>query len=55
MKLATFEAEGKERIGIVSGDGLIGVAGDMISLIADWEKREDEVAKLAARQNRNSG
>jgi 2-keto-4-pentenoate hydratase/2-oxohepta-3-ene-1,7-dioic acid hydratase in catechol pathway len=47
MKLATFEANGKERIGIVSGDGLIEIPGGMIPLIADWDKRKDELTKIA--------
>lgn len=46
MKLASFEANGKPRIGIVSGDGLIEIPGDMISLIRDWDSRKDELAKL---------
>jgi ureidoglycolate lyase len=47
MKLASFEAGGKERIGIVAGYGLIELPGDMISLISDWAQRKDEIAKLA--------
>ena len=47
MKLATFEANGKRRIGIVSGEWLIEIPGDMISLIGDWDKRKGEITKIA--------
>lgn len=47
MKLASFETGGKRRIGIVSGDGLIEVPGDMISLISDWQNRKAEIEKLS--------
>jgi len=47
MKLATFEAGGVEHIGIVSGDGLIELPGDMVSLIRDWAKRKEDVARIA--------
>ncbi len=47
MKLATFEADGKERIGVVVGEGLAELPGDMIALISDWARRKDDVAKIA--------
>ncbi|MGH6685067.1 MAG: fumarylacetoacetate hydrolase family protein, partial [Pseudolabrys sp.] len=48
MKLATFKADGSERIGVVAGDGLIeltDLAPDMIALIAGWPVLTDKVAK----------
>ena len=47
MKLATFETGGVEHIGIVSGDGLIELPGDMVSLIRDWAKRKEDVTRIA--------
>lgn len=47
MKLASFEKDGKRRIGIVSGDRLIEIPGDMISLISDWQNRKAEIEKIA--------
>lgn len=53
MKLATFVAGGAERIGIVSGDGIIDLSGtpvprDMIGLITSWPDVESEVRRVAA-------
>jgi 2-keto-4-pentenoate hydratase/2-oxohepta-3-ene-1,7-dioic acid hydratase in catechol pathway len=51
MKLATFQATDKrERIGLVSGDGLIeltDLAPDMIALIAEWPSLKARVAARA--------
>ena len=53
MKLATFEANGQERVGLVSGDALIdlgqvapGLPRDMIGLIARWSDVEGELRRL---------
>ncbi len=48
MKLATFEADGSERIGAVTGEGVVeltDLAGDMVTLIADWPALKDKIAK----------
>ena len=48
MKLATFHADGSDRIGVVAGDGLIeltDLAPEMIALIAGWPALKDKVAK----------
>jgi 2-keto-4-pentenoate hydratase/2-oxohepta-3-ene-1,7-dioic acid hydratase in catechol pathway len=48
MKLATFHADGSERIGVVAGGGLIeltDLAPDMVALIAGWPELKDRVAK----------
>jgi ureidoglycolate lyase len=53
MKLATFEIEGQERIGIVSGDAIVDLAQaapalpkDMIALITAWPSVEPELRRL---------
>jgi 2-keto-4-pentenoate hydratase/2-oxohepta-3-ene-1,7-dioic acid hydratase in catechol pathway len=53
MKLATFEANGTERVGLVSRDSLIdlgqaapGLPPDMIGLIAAWPHVEGELRRL---------
>ena len=53
MKLATFEANGQERAGLVSGDALIdigqaapGLPRDTIGLIAAWPEVEGELHRL---------
>ena len=53
MKLATFEADGRERIGVVQGAEIVDltrhdVAPDMIALIAGWPALKDKVARIAA-------
>lgn len=51
MKLATFEADGRERIGVAKGSEIVdisSVAPNMIALIADWANLKDKVARLAA-------
>ncbi len=53
MKLATFEAGGQERLGVVKGAELIDLtphhlAADMTQLIANWDALKDEVAAIAA-------
>ncbi len=48
MKLATFHADGGERIGAVVGDGLVeltDLAPDMIALIANWPSLKDKIAR----------
>ena len=53
MKLATFEASGRERVGIVSGDSLVdlceaapGLPSDMIGLIGAWPLIEGELRRI---------
>jgi len=55
MKLATFELDARERIGIVSGDAIVDLAQaapalprDMIALIAAWPSAESELRRVAA-------
>lgn len=55
MKLATFESEGKTRIGLVAGDGVVDLSQalpalprDMIELIAAWPGVEGELRGLEA-------
>jgi len=51
MKLATFVADGRERVGVVNGSEIVDVssiAPNMNSLIADWSNLKDKVARLAA-------
>jgi 2-keto-4-pentenoate hydratase/2-oxohepta-3-ene-1,7-dioic acid hydratase in catechol pathway len=55
MKLATFETNGREHIGVVVGDGLIDLSQaaprlpqDLIGLIAAWGTAESEVRRIAA-------
>jgi 2-keto-4-pentenoate hydratase/2-oxohepta-3-ene-1,7-dioic acid hydratase in catechol pathway len=46
MKLATFKADGSERIGVVANEGLIeltDLAPDMTALIAGWPDLKDKV------------
>jgi ureidoglycolate lyase len=54
MKLATFEAGGAAQLGAVTGDRITplnaaapGLPGEMIGLIAAWDKIEGEVRRLA--------
>jgi len=54
MKLASFEENGVERVGIVAGDGLIDLQradaqlpGHMIALIEAWPRVKDDVVKIA--------
>jgi ureidoglycolate lyase len=53
MKFATFEADGKERAGLVSGESLIDLSQaapalprDMVGLIAAWPRVESELRKI---------
>ena len=51
MKLATFEADGRERIGVAKGGEIVdisGIAPNMIALIANWPNLKDKVARAAA-------
>ncbi|MEJ1968133.1 MAG: fumarylacetoacetate hydrolase family protein [Rhizomicrobium sp.] len=53
MKLATFEAGGQERLGVVKGAALVDLtphrlAADMTQLIANWDTLKDRVAAVAA-------
>jgi 2-keto-4-pentenoate hydratase/2-oxohepta-3-ene-1,7-dioic acid hydratase in catechol pathway len=51
MKLATFEADRRERIGVVKGGEIVdisGIAPNMIALIANWPNLTDKVARAAA-------
>ncbi len=50
MKLATYNAAGQTRIGIVVGDRIIdsGFGGTMIDLIRDWDALKDGLAALGA-------
>jgi len=55
MKLASFDAGNGARIGIVKGDGLIDLAkalpaapATMIALIADWDRHEPALKRIAA-------
>lgn len=53
MKLATFEADGHERIGVVKGEEIVDltehqIASGMIELIANWSGLKDKVASIAA-------
>jgi 2-keto-4-pentenoate hydratase/2-oxohepta-3-ene-1,7-dioic acid hydratase in catechol pathway len=55
MKLASYDAGGGARIGIVKGDGLIDVAkalpsapATMIGLIADWDRHADALKRIEA-------
>ncbi|MEI9995843.1 MAG: fumarylacetoacetate hydrolase family protein [Rhizomicrobium sp.] len=53
MKLVTFEADGSERTGLVSGDGIVeltDLAPGMIALIAQWPALKDKVARRAAEE-----
>jgi len=53
MKLATFTADGQERIGLVAGDGLIeltDLAPDMAALIANWPTLKARIVKRAAEE-----
>jgi 2-keto-4-pentenoate hydratase/2-oxohepta-3-ene-1,7-dioic acid hydratase in catechol pathway len=48
MKLATFKADGRERVGVVSGDGMVEVtdlASNMIALITDWDALHEQVVR----------
>ena len=52
MKLATFSADGHERIGVVKGEEIVDLTGEdvpsgMIDLIANWPKLEERVARIA--------
>lgn len=52
MKLATFEADGAERIGVVVGEGLVDLSRsqfprDMKGLIRDWPQAEAAVRNFA--------
>ena len=47
MKLATFNLDGRDRIGLVNGDAiadLSDLAPDMMTLIANWSKLKDRIA-----------
>jgi len=53
MKLATFEIEGQERVGVVSGDAIVDLAQaapalprDMIALIAAWPSVESDLSRI---------
>lgn len=53
MKLATFRADGHERIGVVKTEEIVDLSGEdvpsgMIELIANWPKLRDKVARIAA-------
>ena len=52
MKLATFEIDGRETIGVVTGSEIAELGGElpatMIELIASWSSHKDEVARAAA-------
>ena len=53
MKLATFKADGHERIGVVKGEEIVDLSGEdvpsgMIGLIANWPALKERVAKIAA-------
>lgn len=50
MKLATYEADGRTRTGIVVGDRIIdtGVAGTMVDLIKDWDSLKPALETKAA-------
>ena len=53
MKLATFEVDGRERIGAVLDSGIVELTGDglptgMIELITRWPTLSEKVARLAA-------
>ncbi|MBV9419982.1 MAG: fumarylacetoacetate hydrolase family protein [Alphaproteobacteria bacterium] len=53
MKLATFVADGRERIGAVVSDGIVelsDLAPGMISLIAEWDALKAKVAKRTAEE-----
>jgi ureidoglycolate lyase len=53
MKLATFRADGRERTGIVVGDGIVettDLAPDMIQLIANWPALKDRLTRRAAEE-----
>ena len=52
MKLATFSADGHERIGVVKSEEIVDLTGEdvpsgMIELIANWPKLEERVARIA--------
>ena len=56
MKLATFEVDGAERLGVVKDAGLVDLTGhdlpaSMTELIAGWSKLKDKVARIAADVN----
>ncbi|HTT98002.1 MAG TPA: fumarylacetoacetate hydrolase family protein, partial [Rhizomicrobium sp.] len=53
MKLATFETDGRERVGLVAGDAIIDLAQaaprlseDMIALIEAWPSVEAELRRI---------
>ena len=53
MKLVTFMADGRERVGIVVGDGVVDLSNGsfpttMIGLIEVWPKIENEVRRFVA-------
>ena len=55
MKLATFEVDGREGVGLVSGDRLIelgraaaGLPQDMVGIIAAWPRIEHQLRSLQA-------
>jgi len=53
MKLATFESDGRERIGVVKDGGIVDLSGydvapDMVALIAGWANLKEKVARIAA-------
>jgi ureidoglycolate lyase len=52
MKLATFEIDGREKIGVVAGSEIAELSGDglpatMVELIARWPEVKDKVARAA--------
>jgi len=51
MKLATFEVDGRERIGVVKDDAIVDLSGDdlptgMIELITRWPTLKDRVSRI---------
>src|SRR5271169_2840980 len=51
MKLATFEVDGRERIGVAKGEeiaDLTALAPNMIALITNWPALKGQAARIAA-------